>query len=106
MEVVAEGLAFPEGPVVMADGSVIVVELAGGRITRCWNGRRETICTMGGGPNGAAIGPDGALYVCNNGGLDLARFQNACGPGCEGRIERVDLGGGRLELTGQALVSA
>lgn len=97
MEIVAEGLAFPEGPVVMADGSVIVVELAGGRITRCWNGRKEVICEIGGGPNGAAIGPDGALYICNNGGLDTARFQNAHGPGAEGRIERVDLATGRFE---------
>lgn len=97
MEIVAEGLAFPEGPVVMADGSVIVVELAGGRITRCWNGRSEVVCEIGGGPNGAAIGPDGALYVCNNGGLDTARFQNANGPGAEGRIERVDLATGKFE---------
>lgn len=97
MDVIAEGLAFPEGPVVMADGSVIVVELAGGRITRCWNGRKETICDIGGGPNGAAIGPDGALYVCNNGGLDIAKFQNARGVGAEGRIERVDLSTGRFE---------
>ena len=97
MEIIAEGLAFPEGPVVMADGSVIVVELAGGRITRCWNGRTETVCDIGGGPNGAAIGPDGALYVCNNGGLDLERFQNARGNGHEGRIERVDLETGKFE---------
>ena len=97
MEIIAEGLAFPEGPVTMADGSVIVVELAGGRITRCWNGRTETICEIGGGPNGAAIGPDGALYVCNNGGLDLAKFQHARGPGHEGRSERVDLATGRFE---------
>jgi len=97
MEIVAEGLAFPEGPVVMADGSVIIVELAGGRITRCWNGRTETICDIGGGPNGAAIGPDGALYVCNNGGLDLVKFQNARGAGHEGRVERVDLSTGRFE---------
>ncbi len=97
MDIVTEGLAFPEGPVVMADGSVIVVELAGGRITRCWNGRTETVCAIGGGPNGAAIGPDGALYVCNNGGLDLGRFQNARGLGHEGRIERVDLDTGKAE---------
>lgn len=97
MEVIAEGLAFPEGPVVMADGSVIVVELSGGRITRCWNGRKETVCEIGGGPNGAAIGPDNALWVCNNDGLDIAKFQNASGPGNEGRIERVDLSTGRFE---------
>lgn len=97
MEIIAEGLAFPEGPVVMADGSVIVVELAGGRITRCWNGRTETVCDIGGGPNGAAIGPDGALYVCNSGGLDLAKLQNARGPGHEGRVERVDLDTGKVE---------
>jgi gluconolactonase len=97
LDILAEELAFPEGPVVMGDGSVIVVELAGGRITRCWNGRKETICEIGGGPNGAAIGPDGALYVCNNGGLDLTKFQNARGPRSEGRIERIDLATGKFE---------
>lgn len=97
MEVVAEGLAFPEGPVVLADGSVVVVEIAAGRITRCWNERKETICEIGGGPNGAAIGPDGALYVCNNGGMDAATMQSASGPQARGRIERVDLATGKFE---------
>lgn len=91
LDIVGEHLAFPEGPVVMADGSVIVVEIHAGRVTRCWNGRTETVCEVGGGPNGAAIGPDGALWLCNNGGL------GASGPGSEGRIERVDLGTGRFE---------
>jgi gluconolactonase len=91
MEVIAQGLGFPEGPVVMADGSVIVVDVTGGRIVRCWSGRTETICEPGGGPNGAAIGPDGALWLCNNGGLAHA------GPTSEGRIERVDLSTGRIE---------
>jgi gluconolactonase len=93
-ETVAEGLAFPEGPVVMADGSVIVVESFGGRITRCWNGRKETVCEIGDGPNGGAIGPDGALYVCNNGGIGPDHFARA---DREGRIERVDLATGRFE---------
>lgn len=97
MEVIAEGLAFPEGPVVMADGSVIVVEIAGSRITRCWNDRKEVICEIGGGPNGAAIGPDGALWVCNNGGMSAAKMESLSGPGSGGRIERVDLATGKAD---------
>lgn len=85
-EIVAEGLEFPEGPVVMQDGSVIVVEERAGRITRCRSGRKETVCDTGGGPNGLGIGPDGALYHCNNGG-----------PASEGRIERIDLATGKCE---------
>jgi gluconolactonase len=93
-ETIAEGLAFPEGPVVMGDGSVIVVESFGGMITRCWNLRKETVCAIGDGPNGAAIGPDGALYVCNNGGIGPDYFARA---DRVGRIERVDLSTGRCE---------
>src|SRR3546814_13901715 len=74
MEIVAEGLAFPEGPVAMADGSVIVVELAGGRITRCWSGRKDVVSPIGGGPNGASIGPDGASYGCHTGRLDSEKL--------------------------------
>ncbi len=92
-EIIADGLGFPEGPVVMADGSVIVVEIFAGRVSRCWNGRRETICEPGGGPNGAAIGPDGALYVCNNGGMGPKQPED----GKTGRIERIDLATGRHE---------
>ena len=92
MDVIAEGLEFPEGPVVMEDGSVILVEIHGQRVTRCWDGgRKEVICVTGGGPNGAAYGPDGAIWLCNNGGL------GATGPGSEGRIERVDLSSGKCE---------
>ena len=69
MQLVTEGLAFPEGPVAMADGSVIVVEMAAGRLTRVRpDGAKETVAELGGGPNGAAVGPDGAIYVVNNGG--------------------------------------
>jgi DNA-binding beta-propeller fold protein YncE len=64
----ATGLKFPEGPVAMDDGSVIVVEIEAGRITRVKpDGKTQVVAKPGGGPNGLAIGPDGALYVCNNG---------------------------------------
>ena len=102
--IVAEGLAFPEGPVWCADGSVIVVEIKAGRITRVQpDGRTETVATPGGGPNGAAIGPDGALYVCNNGGFEWSAMGDLTLPGgaaadyAGGRIERVDLRTGSVE---------
>jgi gluconolactonase len=70
VEVLADGLAFPEGPVAMPDGSVVVVEVAAGKLTRVDADRKVSpVAALGGGPNGAALGPDGAFYVCNNGGM-------------------------------------
>jgi gluconolactonase len=66
----ADGLRFPEGPVAMADGSVIVTELIGKRLTRVSpSGEKTTVAELGGSPNGCAVGPDGALYVTNSGGF-------------------------------------
>lgn len=103
--IVAEGLQFPEGPVWCEDGSIILVEIAAGRITRVRSdGRTETVATPGGGPNGAAIGPDGALYVCNNGGfawygedMGLKLPGHAADDYEVGRIERIDLSTGKVE---------
>src|SRR6478609_11092015 len=83
-EVLASGLEFPEGPVAMPDGSVLVVEIAGGRLTRVLpNGELRNVADLGGGPNGAALGPDGHCYVCNNGGFSWrtdAGFTRPTGP--------------------------
>jgi len=69
VRIIAAGLGFPEGPVALADGSVLVTEIAAGTLARISpNGDIERIAHLGGGPIGAAIGPDGAVYVCNNGG--------------------------------------
>jgi len=102
---IATGLKFPEGPVAMDDGSIILVEIAAGRITRVKpDGKTQTIAKPGGGPNGLAIGPDGALYLCNNGGS--FRFHKRMGvlfPGATppehkgGRIERVDIRTGKVD---------
>lgn len=98
LNVLAEGLDFPEGPVVMPDGSVIVTEIRSGTVRRIWGaGRTEIVATPGGGPNGAAIGPDGALYICNNGGIDWTGGGNLDGAEAIGRIERIDLSTGRVE---------
>ncbi len=103
-ELIADGLRFPEAPVVMDDGSVIVTEIAAGRITRCWpGGRKEVIASLGGGPNGLAIGPDGKLYCCNNGGFEYVEANGFLAPHgiakdySGGRIERIDIGTGAVE---------
>ncbi len=91
--VLAEGLSFPEGPVALADGSVIVTEIEAARVSRVGpDGDVSVVAETGGGPNGAAIGPDGALYVCNNGG----RFADGNWTG--GWIERVDLDTGAVDV--------
>jgi gluconolactonase len=66
---ITSGLRFPEGPIAMDDGSVVLVEIEAERLTRVLpDGTKETIADVPGGPNGAAVGPDGAFYLCNNGG--------------------------------------
>ena len=95
-EVLAEGLQFPEGPIAMADGSVILVEIARGTLSRVWDGKVEVVCDLGGGPNGAALGPDGAVYVANNGGGGLPAGARALAPQ-QGGIDRVDLTTGKGE---------
>ncbi|WP_395152969.1 SMP-30/gluconolactonase/LRE family protein [Ilumatobacter sp.] len=102
---ITDGLRFPEGPIAMPDGSVIVVELFAACLTRVWpDGTKEQVAETPGGPNGAAIGPDGAIYLCNNGGCFTPIERNGRSqPGrydperyIGGKIQRVDLHDGSV----------
>ncbi len=104
MKLIADGLKFPEGPIAMPDSSIILVEIARGTLTRITpDGKKEIVAEPGGGPNGAAIGPDGACYICNNGGFEWHDRDGLLFPGdiakdySGGRIERVDLKTGKVE---------
>ena len=103
-EVIAKDLKFPEGPIFMNDGSIILVEIARGTLSKVnINGSVEVVADLGGGPNGAAIGPDGHCYVCNNGGFEwevslgkkgmrpISQSKNYIG----GSIQKVNLGTGQ-----------
>ena len=103
--VVATGLQFPEGPIAMHDGSVILVEIARGTLSRVTpDGEINVVAETGGGPNGAAMGPDGKCYVCNNGGFAWIERNGRMYPGEQssdysgGRIERVDIDTGEVEV--------
>jgi gluconolactonase len=110
IELVAEGFEFPEGPIAMADGSVILTEIKAQRLTRVSpDGRRETLVEVPGGPNGAAIGPDGAIWITNNGGSFVwLDNQGLTIPGptppthTGGSIQRYDLATGKLETVYEA----
>lgn len=110
LELVAEGLAFPEGPVAMADGSVIVTEIRAGRLTRIApDGGRQVLVETGGGPNGAAVGPDGAIWIADNGGsFSFSEVAGMTVPGPTppghrgGSIRRFDPGSGTLETVYEA----
>jgi gluconolactonase len=105
MREIASGLQFPEGPIALRDGSVLVVEIKRGTLSRVRpGGAVDVVATLGGGPNGAAIGPDGAVYVCNNGGFSWHERMGLTVPGDQpadysgGRIERVDLATGKATV--------
>jgi gluconolactonase len=102
---ITERLEFPEGPVALADGSVLLVEIAAGALTRVApDGAKSVVARTGGGPNGAAVGPDGKCYVCNNGGFEWHRENGHIRPLTQandysgGRIERVDMQTGKVEI--------
>ncbi len=110
-DVIGENLGFPEGPVICADGSVLVVDIDAGTVLRIADGTTTVVARPGGGPNGLAIGPGGYGYIANNGGfrwgdngfgkripIDRATHNNEPEGFEGGWIERVDLSNGAVEV--------
>jgi hypothetical protein len=103
MKVLATGLRYPEGPVALVDGSIALVEIARGTVSRVTpDGEVTVIADLGGGPNGLALGPDQALYVCNNGSFEWHEEPGILRPIAAnysgGWIERVDQKTGEARL--------
>ncbi len=104
VRIIAEGLAFPEGPVVLPNDDLLVVEVLGGRLTRiASDGHKTVVADTGGGPNGAAIGTDGRCFICNNGGMGPSAAADVLIPTeapldtPPGSIQAVDLDTGKVE---------
>jgi sugar lactone lactonase YvrE len=100
----ASGLRFPEGASIGADGSVFVPEIEGRALARVFpDGRQETVAEFAGGANGCAFGPDGAVYVCDNGGFEFSgdnglRYPVSRAEGnTGGALRRVDIETGAVE---------
>lgn len=103
--IVTTGLEFPEGPLELPGGDILVTEIRKGQLTRvAADGTKTTVAVTGGGPNGAALGPDGAIYVAQNGGFQWIERPGPDGemllfPGEQpadyigGQIQRATLGG-------------
>jgi sugar lactone lactonase YvrE len=63
----ASGLGFPEGPVVMADGRIVLCDGNTGELLVYAGGSVSAYARTGGSPWGAVLGSDGAIYVTQGG---------------------------------------
>jgi gluconolactonase len=73
VEVIASGLGWPEGPTVLPDGRIVLVESYRSQLTAIAPAGGVTrFAGVSGAPNSCVLGSDNALYVCQNGGT--------CGP--------------------------
>jgi gluconolactonase len=109
--VLATGLGFTEGPVIADDGTVLAVDIDGGRILRIRDGVGEVVASPGGGPNGLALETPTAAMVANNGGflwseieggvripIDRVTHTNEPPEFTGGWLERVDLVSGNVTV--------
>lgn len=65
----AEGLGYPEGPLVLGDGRVAFVEQYRSRVSILEADQVRTLAVTGGNPNGLALGRDGTVWVTRGRGI-------------------------------------
>ncbi|MDQ0138074.1 gluconolactonase [Neorhizobium galegae] len=95
MRIITQELIYPEGPIALDDGSVLVVEIERQTLSRVTaKGEIEVLAQVKGGPNGAAIGPGGDVFICNNGGMDWLREAGGTRPG----LQSVDYAHGSIDV--------
>ncbi len=100
---IATGLLFPEGPVVLPDGSVLVSEGARPGVARLGTGGELRRYPVSGTPSGCALGPGGLLFMCNSGGTTFRTRNGVLEPHMTspdykgGLIQTLDLDSGAVE---------
>jgi gluconolactonase len=114
LEVLADGLGFPEGPCIDGSGAVFAVDIDRGTVVRADASGLGVVATPGGGPNGLALCADGTAIVANNGGflwsdaggvripIDRATHTNEPPGFTNGWLERVDLTTGAVTVLHEA----
>ncbi|AFR50968.1 SMP-30/gluconolactonase/LRE family protein [Gordonia sp. KTR9] len=105
---IVSGLGFLEGPTVLPDGRLVVTDVENGILVLVdtETGTTDTLAETRGGPNGAALGPGGDLYVVNNGGIAFASHNGLKGGDPNGSpvstapsgVQRVSLDGHVTQL--------
>ncbi len=100
MDVVVPEAGFVEGPVWFAD-ALWYTDIDGSTVSRVVPGEAPTVeYHTGGGPNGMTLGPGGALFVANNGGVlhELESQPSGIQRLVDGRVETLVTHAGETKL--------